>query len=90
MQNVGVKKVVTLRVLLPLRKCKIFNEREIFLISFIISEKINKHGHCICAFVWKREKFIVHIFCDLITHKCLLTQIWFNLQADATNDIVVN
>jgi hypothetical protein len=36
----SVKIVLTLRVKLPCRMCKILNVREIFLLSFIISEKI--------------------------------------------------
>jgi hypothetical protein len=36
----SVKIVLTLRVKLPCRKCKILNVREIFVLSFIVSEKI--------------------------------------------------
>jgi hypothetical protein len=35
----SVKIVLTLRVKLPSRKCKILNVREIFVLSFIVSEK---------------------------------------------------
>ena len=38
----SVKIVPTLRVKLPCRKCKILNVREIFVSSFIVSEKIEK------------------------------------------------
>jgi hypothetical protein len=36
------KIVLTLRVKLPCRKCKILNVREIFVLSFIVSEKKKK------------------------------------------------
>ena len=36
----SVKIVLTLRVKLPCRKCKILIVREIFVLSFIVSEKI--------------------------------------------------
>ena len=38
----SVKIVLTLRVKLPCRKCKILNVRETFVLSFIVSEKIEK------------------------------------------------
>ena len=38
----SVKIVLTLRVKLPCRKCKILILREIFVLSFIVSEKIEK------------------------------------------------
>ena len=38
----SVKIVLTLRVKLPCRKCKILNVREIFVSSFIVSEKKKK------------------------------------------------
>jgi hypothetical protein len=38
----SVKIVLTLRVKLPYRKCKILIWREIFVLSFIVSEKIEK------------------------------------------------
>jgi hypothetical protein len=39
---ISVKIVPTLRVKLPCRKCNILNVREIFVLSFIVSEKIEK------------------------------------------------
>jgi cytochrome c oxidase subunit IV len=48
----SVKIVLTLRVILPCHKCKILNVREIFVSSFIVSEKIEKKdGRCIGASV---------------------------------------
>jgi hypothetical protein len=38
----SAKIVLTLRVKLPCRKCKILILREIFVLSFIVSEKIEK------------------------------------------------
>ena len=38
----SVKIVLTLRVKLPCHKCKILNVREIFVFSFIVSEKKKK------------------------------------------------
>ena len=49
----SVKIVLTLRVKLPCRICKILNVREIFVWSFIVSEKKKKDGRCIGASVWK-------------------------------------
>ena len=44
----SVKIVLTLRVKLPCRKCKILIVREIFVLSFIVSEKNRKKdGRCI-------------------------------------------
>ena len=46
----SVKIVLTLRVKLPCRKCKILIVREIFVLSFIVSEKNRKKdGRCIGA-----------------------------------------
>jgi hypothetical protein len=38
----SLKFVLTLRVKLPCRKCKMSNVREIFVLSFIVSKKKNK------------------------------------------------
>ena len=41
--NLKCKNSPNLRVKLPCRKCKILNVREIFVLSFIVSEKIEKN-----------------------------------------------
>ena len=38
----SVKFVLTLRVKLPFRKCRMLSIREIFVLSFIVSKKKNK------------------------------------------------
>jgi hypothetical protein len=60
----SVKIVLTLRVKIPCRKCKILNVREIFVLSVIVSEKIiNKtlplHS-CFCSKI--KEQFTVSAF----------------------------
>ena len=51
----SVKIVLTLRVKISCRKCKILNVREKFVLSVIVSEKKQKKKHCRCirAFVPK-------------------------------------
>jgi len=60
----SVKIVLTLRVKIPCRKCKILNVREIFVLSFILSEKIEKKRW---TMHWRfglkiREQFTVSAF----------------------------
>jgi hypothetical protein len=80
----SVKIVLTLRVKLPCRKCKILNVREIFVLSFNVSEKIEI-----------REQFTVSAFSLTIwqTSLHILINVYWNkyglIQTDATNDIVV-
>jgi hypothetical protein len=88
----SVKIVLTLRVKLPCRKCKILNVREIFVLSFIVSEKIEKRW---CFGLKIREQFTVSAFSLTVLQTSLhiLINVYWNkyglIQTDATNDIVV-
>ena len=71
----NVKIALTLRLKLPCRRCKSLNVREIFVLSFIVSEKIEKKR---LALRLENKRANQRIFSDritnLITHndKCLL------------------
>ena len=54
----SVKIVVTLRVILPCCKCKILNVREIFVLSFILNEKIEKKMDDALALRFKNKRAI--------------------------------
>jgi hypothetical protein len=95
--NLSVKIVPTLRLKLPCRKCKIFNVREIFVLSFIVSEKKRKkrwtmHWHFSLKI---REQFTTSTFSHTVwqTSLHILINVYWNkyglIQTDATNDIVV-
>ena len=90
----SVKIVLTLRVKLPCRKCKILNVTETFVLSFIVSGKKRWTMH------WRfglkiREQFTVSAFSLTVWHTLLhiLINVYWNksglIQTDATNDVVV-
>jgi hypothetical protein len=93
----SVKIVLTLRVKLPCRKCKILNVREIFCLIFYRKWKNRKKRW---TMYWRfglkiREQFTVGAFsltvCQTSLH--ILINVYWNkyglIQTDATNDIVV-
>jgi hypothetical protein len=88
----SVKIVLTLCVKLPCRKCKILNVREIFVLSFIVSEKKKR-----CTIHWRfglkiREQFTVSAFSLTVWQTSLhilMNVYWIKyvlIQTDATND----
>jgi hypothetical protein len=93
----SVKIVLTLRVKLPCRKCKILNVREIFCLIFYRKWKNRKKRW---TMYWRfglkiREQFTVGAFsltvCQTSLH--ILINVYWNkyglIQTDATNDTVV-